>query len=467
MNYSDAVAKTWLWKIAQLGAIALLCAFSPSMAATNVAGSTVFVNGHVVATASARTSRELAKGDEIFNEDRIETAENGRAQLRFSDGGLVSLLPNTMFSVEEYFYEDDTHSDSAVFGLLKGGLRTVTGAVGKTNHEEYELKTPVATLGIRGTEYTAVLRPANTLRVHVGRGKVVITNDHGTLEVPEGRNAVARLGQAPEFTEQGPDYAATGPAGDHLSPSMATHQNPHLLTPELDLAAPAFNLAGGVIVNPEIPLNLEDRIAGSYSGSDDPTGLFNFLPENLDTSMASGPNETNSNAYLEWGRYEGGELNINNDPVSLSEAGQLAYVTGPAAIDYMPSGVLNYSLAGATSVYDSFNSTDFALEQFDLGLNLGDATYTLNFALGDGAQQYSANGVAGNLNSGSVSQGFGFSTSDINHTGSSCGSGNCTLDVEGFLAGDQAQAAGVGYKLEDHDNDMRVFTGAAALDRQP
>src|SRR5699024_7525117 len=154
-----------LSKIAQLGAIVLLGAFSPSMAATKVAGTTVFVNGHVVAMAPATASRELVKGDEIFNQDRIETAANGRAQLRFSDGGLVSLLPNTMFSVEEYFYEDDAESDSAVFGLLKGGLRTVTGAVGKTNHEEYELKTPVATLGIRGTEYTAVLRTANTLRV--------------------------------------------------------------------------------------------------------------------------------------------------------------------------------------------------------------------------------------------------------------------------------------------------------------
>lgn len=461
MNYSDTTLKKWLWKVGSLWVVVLLWGFSPTMAATNVAGTTVFVNGHVVATAPARRARELVKHDEVFNEDRIETADNGRAQLRFSDGGLVSLLPNTIFSVEEYFYEDDAYPDSAVFGLLKGGLRTVTGAVGKTNHEAYELKTPVATLGIRGTEYTAVLRPANTLRVHVGRGKVVITNDHGTLEVPEGRNAVARLGQAPEFSEQGPNYAATGPAGDRLDPSMAMGQHPHLLTPELDV------VAGAVVVDPALSVNLEDRIAGSYYEYWEVSDVFSLSPENLDTSMASGPNVAGSNSYLEWGHYEGGEITTDSGVISLSEDSQLAYVTGPAVIDYMPSGSLHYSLAGATDVYDSFNASNVELQQFDLGLNLGNATYTLDFALGVDAEQYSASNVTGNLDSGSVSQGFGFSTNNINHSGSNCGGGDCRLDVEGFLAGDQAQAAGVGYRLEDQSNDMRVFTGAAALDRQP
>src|SRR5690625_4813999 len=241
MNYSDTALKKWLWKVSSLWVVVLLWGFSPTMAATNVAGTTVFVNGHVVATAPARRARELMKHDEVFNEDRIETADNGRAQLRFSDGGLVSLLPNTIFSVEEYFYEDDAYPDSAVFGLLKGGLRTVTGAVGKTNHEAYELKTPVATLGIRGTEYTAVLRPANTLRVHVGRGKVVITNDHGSLEVPEGRNAVARLGQAPEFSDQGPQYQATGPRGDRLVANYQHRQDPHMLDPFANMPAPGLH----------------------------------------------------------------------------------------------------------------------------------------------------------------------------------------------------------------------------------
>src|SRR5690606_12189497 len=135
-------------------------------------------------------------------------------------------------TIDEYFHEGGAdYAASLVFGLLRGVLRTVTGTIGKTKHEQYELRTPVATLGIRGTEYIAVIRPANTLRVHVGRGKVVITNDHGTLEVPEGQNAVVTLGSAPQFSDQAPQYQATSPMGDRLIAQNQPQQDPHMLDP--------------------------------------------------------------------------------------------------------------------------------------------------------------------------------------------------------------------------------------------
>src|SRR5690625_2473104 len=118
-------------------------------------------------------------------------------------------MPDSLFTVEEYFYDSEDEG-ALVFGLLKGGLRTVTGAVGKKQHEQYELKTPVATLGIRGTEYIAVLNPPNTLRVHVGRGKVVLTNDQGELAVPVGRSAIAVQGQAPACSDEAPECSAEG-----------------------------------------------------------------------------------------------------------------------------------------------------------------------------------------------------------------------------------------------------------------
>ena len=45
----------------------------------------------------------------------------------------------------------------AFFSLLKGGFRTVSGLIGKINHEDYSVATPVATIGIRGTDYLTVL----------------------------------------------------------------------------------------------------------------------------------------------------------------------------------------------------------------------------------------------------------------------------------------------------------------------
>lgn len=215
MNYSKLAGLSWRQCQLWLLSLACLFLFSAQAALAEIAANVSFVSGTVTASASGATARELAKGNDIFSGDTIDTSDNGRIQMRFTDGGLVSLMPGTTFSVDEYLHEGKAADDgSLVFGMLRGGMRTITGSIGKIKHENYELKTPVATLGIRGTEYVAVIGPPDTLRVHVGKGKVVITNDHGTLEVPEGRSAVVVLGSAPEFTEQGPLYVASAIGGD-------------------------------------------------------------------------------------------------------------------------------------------------------------------------------------------------------------------------------------------------------------
>src|SRR5690625_300836 len=238
-----------------LGAMALLLG-SPQAWAQEAA-TTLFVQGRVTAESTQHGHRDLAKADPVFNSDRVNTHDDGRAQLRFSDGGLVSLMPDTLFAVEEYFYEDNEEG-SLVFGLLKGGLRTMTGTIGSNKHEQYELKTPVATLGIRGTEYVAVLNPPNTLRVHVGRGKVVLTNDHGTLEVPEGYNGIVVQGQAPAMGDQPPTFASITdgflgePAERHFSDPLTTDDL--LDFPELSLD----NLPEPIILEPDDQLVPED-----------------------------------------------------------------------------------------------------------------------------------------------------------------------------------------------------------------
>jgi len=233
-------------------------------ARAEVAANVDFVAGLVTAVASGHPERELAKDSDIHEGDRIDTSGNGRVQLRFTDGGLVSLMPLTTFSVDEYRQAGQPEGEaSLVFGMLRGGMRTITGTIGKARPESYELKTPVATLGIRGTEYVAVLNPPNTLRVHVGRGKVVITNEYGSLDVPSGRNAVVTLGGAPALSEQGPLYLAAGPGGDRLVAEGEIRQDPYLNQPLLDLplqvvfAQPGSNSPGGAIpaspVDPVVP----------------------------------------------------------------------------------------------------------------------------------------------------------------------------------------------------------------------
>ena len=44
-------------------------------------------------------------------------------------------------------------SERAVIELLKGGLRSVTGAIGRSNKDSYQLKNETHVIGIRGTDF--------------------------------------------------------------------------------------------------------------------------------------------------------------------------------------------------------------------------------------------------------------------------------------------------------------------------
>ncbi|MCB1988769.1 MAG: FecR domain-containing protein, partial [Burkholderiaceae bacterium] len=73
----------------------------------------------------------LARGASVDSGDVILTGSTGRAQIRFTDGGLVSLSPQSEFTVTRYADRGDPAQDSFSVGLLRGGLRAVTGLIGK------------------------------------------------------------------------------------------------------------------------------------------------------------------------------------------------------------------------------------------------------------------------------------------------------------------------------------------------
>jgi hypothetical protein len=102
------------------------------------------------------TVRVLSPKSEISNGDVLNTQKDSFAEIRFSDGAKVTLKPNTSVKIENFIYQEaEPAKDSFVYGLLKGGLRAVTGLVGKRNPDAYRLGTATATIGIRGTTFTA------------------------------------------------------------------------------------------------------------------------------------------------------------------------------------------------------------------------------------------------------------------------------------------------------------------------
>ena len=167
-----------------LAMVSMACA-APVLAST--AAHVDFAIGAVTATGKDGRARSLVKGGEVVSGDRVVT-RNGRAQLRFTDGAYVSLQPNTTFEVREYRYDGKTDgTEKGIFGLLRGALRTVTGLIGRVNRDAYQIQTPTATVGIRGTGGIVEVLADGTTRVTGTSGTWYLSKrNQDPLDVPAG-----------------------------------------------------------------------------------------------------------------------------------------------------------------------------------------------------------------------------------------------------------------------------------------
>ena len=125
--------------------------------------------------------RVLKRRSEVFKTDTVKTYAGAKTQMRFSDGSMLALGENSLFKVEEYEFGSG-NPEKAVYHLLKGSMQTITGAIGKTNKKDYSLKTPVATIGIRGTYYQLQLTPSGGLIGGVKDGAIVVENRAGEAQ---------------------------------------------------------------------------------------------------------------------------------------------------------------------------------------------------------------------------------------------------------------------------------------------
>ena len=121
-------------------------------AAEKEAGKTLLTRGEVTGSREGKTVT-LKRRSSIFEKDEIRVGEDGRAQFRMVDQAIISLQENSVLQVKKYQFIKGRNDNSALLELLSGGLRTITGAIGKGNKKAYELRTPLATIGIRGTDY--------------------------------------------------------------------------------------------------------------------------------------------------------------------------------------------------------------------------------------------------------------------------------------------------------------------------
>lgn len=144
----------------RLTAIKLLLLMLPLWAASvhgEEAGRVTNISGPLFAVKGDGSRRVLSVSSTVEQGDTLVTADKTYAKIKFADQAEVTLKPDSQMRIDRFNFDQKApEKDNAVFGLLKGALRTITGLVGKRgNQDAYRLQTVTATIGIRGTIFGA------------------------------------------------------------------------------------------------------------------------------------------------------------------------------------------------------------------------------------------------------------------------------------------------------------------------
>lgn len=397
-----------------------------------------FTAGDVTAIAKSGEQRQLVKGALVDTGDLIDTG-TGRAQLRFTDGGYVSLQPQTQFRIEHYRFDGKVDgTERSWMSLLKGGLRTITGIIGRSNRQNYQVSTAVATIGIRGTEFTMQLDGG--LRGSVGEGEIEVCNSTGCLGVLDGESYfVPSADSRPVVTVRTSDLPPVPPQvieAFFAAAEQVTQRGVPLAFNVL-VSGPGYALAyakdggGGFIGRASTGAALFNPASQLVAYTDGKTVL----------SAAKGIAGTGNDPIIGWGRWTGDYLQ-NGSSVILKPGQALHYVVGmPTPPISMPSGTASYSVLGATtptgtdalagSFIDALLSADFGkgIVGTDIKFMYGGTLYRVSEPL---------------LTLNRLDSSFS-GTSIV----STCLSGKCNASIEGFFAGPTAERAGLAYSVSD------------------
>jgi len=368
-------------------ALIVSAAFPTSLWAA--AGRVEFSIGGVTAIGNDGRARPLTKGSEVNAGDTIQTTD-GRVQVKFTDGGYMSFQPQTQFKIEDYNYSGKTDgSEKGFFRLVEGGLRAITGAIGHVNRPNYKLSTPVATIGIRGTEYVAVYRQnGQQLYLSTVNGALYVQNDQGDMVLYKGQSGEVNGNGSPQRTDNLGGVTAQGPDS---SQSTQSQQNKERQESTIFAVNEQYT-------NDGTPLAFS-------SGADTLAAIQSYAAANAIGQYVLVNDATNVGNAASF--YSSLKLVDNPDSFKFSRF-----------TVFFGDGFISSSLAVA-GTYNDGSGPVTDIVQFSGSGNLNAANAALNMTLNSG------------------SNGFGFG----------CYS-NCVLTAIGALRGPTAQQAAISYSIE-------------------
>jgi hypothetical protein len=431
---------------------ALLVAFMavcPAIAFATVAGVFQFVTGSVQVVAEGGAAKPARKGTPLSVGETVLSEKTGTAQIKMADGAIIVVQPETRVTVADFHYEGrEDGSERVRYRLEHGGFRAITGAIGRSHKDKYLIETPIAQMGVRGTDhesyYFETPQPSNGgmaragvyNKVNVGlvfirteAGEVVIApNQVGFAASPQ--DVPSLLGAIPGFFNR-----SVGPQSRPQRPSEPGSVISELVRPKV--TQDVVTTSGVSLTVGTVSAGGNGGSAGSGGGGSGGSGsggssggsspgtgsVVGFDPGGGASAVRSGVNltiapngatlaNTGGDAAwgVDWGTWMGGLATVGgqatNGGTHFMNSSQL---TSAAQLAAMPSMMVTatYNYAGGPAPTDQaglqgkINSlgvgVNFSTQQitsYNLNATVGGATWVTTNGSGTFAQFGGASGIA-------------------------------------------------------------------------
>lgn len=353
-----------------------LLSFTCLSQAIENAGKTIMAKGSVEAKVD-NDVRNLKRRSPIYIEDLVTTGISSVTQLRMIDGGMLSLQPESELTVNQYLFNESTQSGNVSMTLIKGGLRTVTGALNKASNN-YKMNTPVASIGVRGTHYEAEML----------NGDLYLATWDGVIDIDVlvGKDK-QRFSLGPNLPYKFAIVRANGEVEFLLGvPAVFSDGHSNNLTDELP----------SVVDNIQVAANkshFESEEILAFNADIQNKGSESFFGNDLQLSTLAVADED---------VFRSGELlftNIEQHSIESSN-GEINNLAISMNINFDTSRVSQGQISFNDNTGEWFAAMDGVVQQGELDLNINFASHNNNLANGDisGYLIDEGNGVLGNFN---------------------------------------------------------------------
>ncbi len=168
----------------------------PAASGAEPVGKIVAVEKKVMATLGA-DSRRVGRGDAVYRGDWIETEKKARAKIELHDETELVVGPSSRIHIDDFVYEPSSGSGKVLVEMGVGLMRFTTGVL---EPESYEVKTPVASIGVRGTIFDVLVAAVDfATTVILREGKIVVRGVRGmaVIDQKDDASSVESLGDEP------------------------------------------------------------------------------------------------------------------------------------------------------------------------------------------------------------------------------------------------------------------------------